>query len=382
MKRTNILIHVFLVAMVLIFAVSDAAAQSNTSIGEEFPVMFRGVRPLGMGNAFTAMPGTDLNAQFYNPAAINDYKDERHYNILNPEADFDIGVIPMIKDVFDLNDDMKAAATTSDKLNVFDAFTQSHAGEFNEIASYMPLFQIRNKYYAATLLFSSHTIVSLRNRAFPNFEIRSRNFGGGVGGGAYAFFDDTLQVGGNLKVLYQVGIEQTVSSGDIVNQSLGDIIGWSQWKKGIGIGADLGAKYKLPFAQELLQPTLSLVIQDVVQTYFFGGAAKIPMSLTMGAGIFPKLGPVQLSIVTDFREINQREDILNKFHFGVEAIFPKVIHTVFALRAGCNQGYPAAGFGAQWPIVGLNFAFYGQELGEYTREKADYRLVAQLTFGF
>lgn len=354
----------------------------DTGIGDEYPGIMRGVRPLGMGNAFAAMPGTDFNAQFYNPAAINDFEKKRHYLFINPQADFDTGIFSMIKDVLDLKDDLNAAADDSAKIDVFDTFTQAHAGQFNQVSSNMPLFHIRHKYYAAGLVFNTRSIISLRNQAFPNFEVKSTNHAGAVGGGAYAFFDDTLQVGGNLKVLYGVGIEDQITSSDITNRSIGAILGWNNWRKGVGVGVDLGSKYKLPFAQDLLQPTLAVVIQDVAHTRFTGGVNEIPMSLTAGAGIFPKIKDIQLAILADFREISQRIGILKKLHFGVEAKFPEVIHTKFSVRAGCNQGYPAAGFSAEWPIVALNFAFYGEEMGEFKRSKASYRLASQLTFGF
>lgn len=370
------------VAVFCVLLSAGLASANDTSIGDEYPGIFRGVRPLGMGNAFSAMPGTDFNAPFYNPAAINDYEEKNHYSILNQMIDFDIGVFSMLSSVFKLNSDLKKETTDSGKIRVFDSFTQAHAGEFHDVSTSMPLFQIRHRYYAASVVLNSRTVVSLRNRSFPNFEIKSTSRAGAVGGGAYGFFDDTLQVGGNLKLLYGVGVEDQITSRDIVSESLGNMIGWSRWKKGFGAGVDIGTKYALPFAREILRPTLSLVIQDVANTRFTGGAQKIPMSVTAGAGIFPEVGGVKIAVLTDFREINQRIDILKKFHFGVEARFPEVVHTVFSVRAGTNQGYPACGFTAEWPIVAFNFAFYGEEEGEFNHSKVDYRFVGQLAFGF
>src|SRR3990170_3935872 len=53
----------------LCFAVGlDAAAWA-----EPLPLFYQGVRPLGMGGAFTAV-ADDENAMFYNPAGLNNIK--------------------------------------------------------------------------------------------------------------------------------------------------------------------------------------------------------------------------------------------------------------------------------------------------------------------
>lgn len=380
MKRLTFIKGLIVVLAISVFAVP--AYCENTGIGNEFPNIMRGVRPLGMGNAFTAMPGTDFNAQFYNPAAINDYEKKRHYLFLNPQGDFDTGIFSLVSDVLDLADDLDTSATDSGDINVFNTFFNANAGEFHRVATNMPLFHIRHKYYAAGLIMDSQSTFSLRNRAFPNLEMKTENIAGVVGGSAYGFFDEALQVGGNLKFLYQVGLESQVTTNDILNNDLADILGWSQWDKGFGVGVDLGAKYQLPWLKEMLNPTVSLVIQDVVGTYFTGGAPKLPMSVTAGGGIFHEWKEFKFKLLTDFRELNHREDILKKFHVGVEVESPKIIRSTFAVRAGCNQGYPAAGLSMNFPIVGVHFAFYGEEMGEFTHSKANYRLMGQLTFGF
>ena len=46
---------------------------SSNSYGEEFPYLYKGARPLGMGGAFTAI-SDDANALFYNPAGLANIK--------------------------------------------------------------------------------------------------------------------------------------------------------------------------------------------------------------------------------------------------------------------------------------------------------------------
>lgn len=379
MKRSFNL-FTFFFALVLVLSSTPSFAE-DTGIGNEYPSLGRGVRALGMGNAFVSQKGTDYNAQFYNPAAINDFEKKRHYLFLNPGADINTGIYSTIKDVMDLSDDL-SGDTDSGKLDTFDTFVQSHAGDVNRVGLNLPLFHIRHKYYAAGLIVDGRTTISLRNPTFPNFELKSVNDAGVAAGGAYAFFDDSLQVGLNLKVLYRAAIEEQITSNDILNQDLGDIVGWSAWSKGYGVGVDLGTKYALPWWKETLRPTFGVTIQDIADTRFSGGAPKTPMSISAGGGVFPKFGPVDFGVLVDFREINQKQDILKKLHAGVEATFPKKFATKASVRLGTNQGYFASGLSLQFPIVGLHFAFYGEEVGEVSSQKASYRLASQLTFGF
>ena len=74
MKIKSSLLFFLPVLLLITGLVGEAQAAPTVSIGHTYPSLMRGVRPIGMGNAFVAMPGTDENAMFYNPAAINDYE--------------------------------------------------------------------------------------------------------------------------------------------------------------------------------------------------------------------------------------------------------------------------------------------------------------------
>jgi len=228
----------------------------------------------------------------------------------------------------------------------------------------------------------NRTVISLRNQAFPNFDFKTLTSTGIVAGSAYGFFEESLQVGANVKFLYRMSKEDEITEGDILVYSIKQLIGFGSWEKGFGAGVDVGAKYKLPFAQESLKPAFGVTLQDIGNTRFTGGAAEMPMSFSVGGGIFPKLGDVELAILSDFRELDKKIDFMGKFHAGVEARFPEVLRTRLTLRGGCNQGYIATGFSAQWKLVTLNFAFYGEEAGEYTYSKPNYRLSTQIAFDF
>lgn len=353
-----------------------------TGIGNEYPSLIRSVRALGMGNAFIAMPGEDPYAQFYNPAAINDYEYERKYHVGAPMVEFSPDSWGMVSGLLELRNDLKNASGSADKINIFKNWTQGRIGQYDHLATYMPLFHVRHKRYALGVVADNRTVVSLRNQAFPNFDFRTLTSTGIIGGSAYGFFNETLQVGANIKALFRMSKEEEVTTGDILIYSIKDLIGFGSWNKGFGVGVDLGVKYKLPLWNESLRPAIAITLQDVGNTRFTGGAEQMPMSFSVGGGITPSIGDVQLAIMSDFRELNRHTDFMSKFHAGVEAKFPEVIKTRFAVRAGCNQGYIATGLTAAWTLVSLNLAFYGEEAGEYTYSKPNYRFSTQVVFDF
>jgi len=363
-----------------------ASAQTTTSIPDNYPSLGRGIRPLGMGNAFLSMKGTDDNALYYNPAAINDFDRNIDFRMPSPIVDFNTGMIDTVKDVFDLADDLDKETSDSGKTTTFNTFFNNHVGDFNSVNLLLPFFGVQHKRIAASVVLDSRSTISLRNRAFPNFELKTRNDGGVIVGGAHGFFFDDLQVGAAVKFLYRVGLEEIITMNDILAGSLDSQIGLDQWKKGFGVGGDVGVKYKVydfeSSVMEFLQPTVAATWQDVGNTRFSGGAPNTRQSMSAGFGIHPELGPAQFSILADFREINQKQDLMKKMHAGVEARFKELLFTETAIRGGVNQGYPTAGLSLDWPVFGIDVAFYGEEVGKTTRQKAVYHLATALNFVF
>ena len=181
-------------------------------------------------------------------------------------------------------------------------------------------------------------------------------------------------------------IDKIVTTNDITSRrDLGAIFSWKNWDKGFGVGADVGIKYHLkevgPDFFYFLDPVIAVVYQDIGNTRFTSNADNTAQSVSAGLGVHPSIGTTGLSLEVAFSDINQRIGVWNKFHAGAELRFPKVIGTLFSLRAGCNQGYPAGGVTADWNYAKIEFAFYGEEDGEYTHAKPNYRYVVNLSFG-
>src|SRR5687767_10222402 len=107
MKRSAIVFGV-MTALVIGVLASEVRAQNLTL--RHSPRLQQGIRPLGMGGAFVAVDGSDENALFYNPAAINDLPEDVHMQFVLPSVEFSYKAIPFIaSDIPDLADRIDAA---------------------------------------------------------------------------------------------------------------------------------------------------------------------------------------------------------------------------------------------------------------------------------
>ena len=356
-----------------------------TNIADQYPSLGRSLRPLGMGNAYLTMEGTDQSSFFYNPASINDFDRGLSFGLVSPQLDFTTASIGLIKDIMDLSDDL-SGQSDADQTTTFDTFFDQHVGEFHSLNLWLPLMSVQHRWFSLNLIADSRTSISLRNRAFPNFEVYSRNDGGVAAGTAYGFLDNSLQVGLGLKFLYRAAFSEIITTADAIGDNFGDTFEWDNLRKGFGVGADLGTKYQIPDFDtdvlDYLKPTVAVVWQDIGNTRFSGGAPKTQQSISAGVGFHPSFGPVDTSLDVDVREINQKRDFMTKFHTGVEARFGKFWPIHPAIRAGINQGYPAFGAGFDTRIFKFNVAYYAEEVGKVTRQKGNYRLATNLSFGF
>lgn len=379
-------------SLIAIALLSSAAFANDTNIPNLYPSLGRSMRALGMGNAFLTMKGSDESAMFYNPAAIHDYSNEVMINtgIIPPSFAFNYGTINLIRDTFNFKDNLNQQTTDSGKIDSFNTFINKHIGEFHDLEVNAPLFGMYNRYFAVSIINDDRFGISFRNRAFPNFEIRATGLAGVQAGSAIGLFNDSLELGAAVKVLYGVERARVISTNDILINNFDDFK-WSNWSRGLGVGGDVGAKYLVPdFGSDFLDSlklTLAASYQNIGKTKFRwmkknGGPDPLPQSVSAGIGVHPLLGPVETSIMVDIREINIKQDFLMRLNAGVEARFPERAGLRTALRAGCNQGYPTVGGSLGVWKFRWDVAYFGKELGQYTREKGGYRIASGFMWTF
>jgi len=366
------------------------SAHAEDLVQRSGPRTMQGVRPLGMGNAFIASKGTDENAIFYNPAGINDYEKKFHFQFLLPTAEFSYKAINFFaSDLSDLADDINAESTNAGKINAFQAFATQNSGRYEEVGVRGNLVTMMHKYVTASLFYSSDAVIALTNPASTTIDIEALTQVGLQVGSAYSFFDGNLQVGGAVKVIERHLVDQTVTQRDVIaNATFGDIFSLKEF--GLGIGADIGLKGKLPIKNnktwDNLDPVFAITLQDIGHTRFFFGdnVGRQKQSLSAGFTLNPQLGRFVGLFALDVRELEYRTDFLNKFHAGFELTLPdisKVLRSA-SVRVGVNQMYITGGFGLDFRYFKINAATYGRDIATRTLQKQSRMFAVQLAAGF
>jgi len=375
--------------VLFLLALPTAVSAQVTTIPDQYPSLYRGVRQLGMGNAGIAMPGTDEAAPYYNPASIHDYEKKLRFRVLSPAIDLSTATIGLTKDIFDLADELDTeTGDASAQTDTFETFADQHIGEFHSIDIRFPVVTLMHQWFFFSILTDSRNTFSFRNRTFTNVEMLSRSDAGGVLGGAYGFFDDQLEVGLALKILYRLLVSEVVTTSDIITtSSFGNVI---DLNRGIGVGADLGVKGQIPRGEiqalEYLKPTAGFTWQDIADTRFGGGAGRTQQSVSLGVGIHPTHHlwgrEWESHFAVDIRELNRPSSFPKKFFLGYEFMAPRWGIFRPSVRLGANQLYLAAGATLDLRFFKLEFATYGEEAGPFSRQKQIRKIAANISAGF
>ncbi|MCS6839024.1 MAG: hypothetical protein NZ480_09295 [Bdellovibrionaceae bacterium] len=191
--------------------------------------------------------------------------------------------------------------------------------------------------------------------------------------------NDQFSVGINLKRVERVGGDLNFSTtqlldpnftNDIVNNIKNSIT-----NSGQAFGLDVGVMYHL---KNSWNPRVSLAIQDWGHTSFAVNSGQ-------------KLKPIRENVIftstfersfygfgltggLEYRHIlNNEEQLGKKIHLGAE------VQLLFLdLRAGLYQGYNAYGLGVSFWLLNLDLAWYSQEMGVYSGQTPQERVVLSL----
>lgn len=363
-------------------------AQAQTLAGRTSPRRMEGIRPSGMGGAFTAANGTDENALFYNPAAINDFEKKIHMQFALPTVEFSYKAISFVaSDLLNLADDIDAATTDAAKVNVLDAFAAANTGRYEEVGVRGNLVNFMHKWVAASIFYDNRTVLALTNPASSTVEVESLTHFGLQVGSAYSFFDDQLQVGASVKFVERHLIDETITQRSVVaNPNFDDIFDFERF--GFGVGVDLGVKGRPPVngkVWDYLDPVFALTLQDVGHTRFSGDVGRLKESLTAGVAVHPDFWKLKSLVVLDVRDLEYATDFVTKLHAGYELTWPEIskILRSASVRLGLNQGYFAGGFGLDFKYFKLNAATWGREVSQRTMYQKQSRMFGvQLAAGF
>ncbi|MEK6683872.1 MAG: conjugal transfer protein TraF [Nitrospirota bacterium] len=340
---------------------------------DELPLFYKGLRPLGMGGAFTAV-ADDENAMFYNPAGLNQIEGFGGAEVLDPFIEVSKNTLDFIKDLQDVSDANTDAEQTALAADLLDEWLGEH---LHLRAGVFPNLTFHN--FGIGVLGQAVVDFEVHNPLGSNtLEARGGYDIALVASGAYAFTvrENPLRIGATAKIIQRQLSDQTYTTRQLVEQDGFDPT--DDLQTGNGFGLDLGAIYSLPV---LLEPSFGVSIQNIADTKL-GDAGKLEQQLNLGAVIHPPVGFGKLLVAVDIvdatHQLGKDSDLARRLHAGIEYRLPVVL----AIRAGLYQGYPSYGLTADFWFLKLVAAAYTEEIGAYAGQQPDRRYAAQLSLGF
>ncbi len=339
----------------------------------DYPFLYKGLRSLGMGSAYTAV-GRDAEALFYNPATLYDMGFQLH--VFDPIGEIDSGVTDIAQDVLDAMD----LATGQERSDVLFTIIEENQGEpLHFRISFFPHAAVKN--IAVGVLGQGRADIKLHS---PLSSAGAVEFHGGYEYGPVAGFSMALpvtglRVGAGAKYIARSWFNKNFTIADIAAESFD----FEQEKiDKSDMSFDLGLLYNLPVLQNL-NPQAGLSVLDITDLDFENGG-KIPQRINLGISIQPKIPYTTSCILAlDYQDIakayEQDDSSGKRLHFGAEVGFLK---NHFVLRAGLNQGYSSFGAEVDLWLLKLSYANYQEEIGIYAGQDKDERQALQLTIGW
>lgn len=353
----------------------SASILSGSALAKEIPRYYQGIRPLGMGGAFTAV-ADDSNALFYNPAGL-DKVQRWGMGLINPYGDGSKGWKDLYNDAKDTDFDV-----TSEVVDLL----RKHIGEdFHIRTGLYPNFYMRH--FAVGVLGQAEVDSKVNNRQFP--EAVTDAFGNVSGqlGLGYGFRNGMIRVGAAGRFVKGYRLQEVYTAIQISDPDFEDQIR-DDLQEGTGFGFDAGVMFEFPV---VLKPTIAATIQNISDVDL-GDAGTIPQQINVGLSVSHSFSWLTLIGAADWRDVTNNakpvdpltkeeideDDVYKHLHFGLEARLPKIL----ALRVGLYQGYGTLGGTLDFGILRFDVATYAEELGSHAGQKADRRYAAQISLGW
>jgi hypothetical protein len=339
---------------------------SSLCLAAEYPYIYKGFRPMGMGGAFVAI-SNDANALFYNPAGLADIENIR-VSIFGLEIETSKNTTGLIKDALDTD---FGNATESAQ------FLRDHMGDRSHLGiAIVPSYSMPR--FAVTLLGAGRMDLEVRDRQYPKLDVNVVSDAGLGAGYAHPFLDNTLLVGASAKYIHRQSLTQVYTVADL-SDKLSDTIK-DDLEKGNGILVDLGVIYKLSkvqFANTRVGISANNLIggglgdaADATQHVDIGFAQDLDLKVTKAT--------FAIDYVDLFNQFKQDSDIAKRLRLGAECRFLDIIF----VRAGLYQGYLTAGLNLEARVVRLDLLTYAEEVGAYAGQRVDRRYAGRFVFGF
>jgi hypothetical protein len=372
----------------------------------------RTLRPLAMGNAFTAVVD-DKDAMHYNPAGLN-----LMGRLGNAAKRPMLARYP--RDKFDMHMDFLGTALPVDEGLDIMRFWQDHQESFSDLSSLQSDTAFAND-------LASFDRRPVRIAVLHGGELAMHNFGmaywadaqiapyADVGvllpqagverihldivgqiAGAYSYFEDRLAVGLGYRMAKRQSVgtiqvsltdlqderrkDLTQALQDTVDAKVADFADFGS----IGHGVDAGVLWQqTPYLRfgAAVQNLFMVLNHEAVTPWLSLGAAYSPMAL-QNNGHWKR----KINFAMDFSDLLNSErnwKPLNKINFGAEweqTLIPWVLKG--RLSAGVKGGYPTAGLGGNLlTVFHYEFATWADEAGYYTGQREDRYYVMKFGIG-
>lgn len=340
-------------------------------MAKQYPSIYRGVRPLGMGGAFTAV-ADDENSLFYNPAGLSKLSTFQ-IGIFNPLIEVSKKSIDLYQDAQDA--DMDDTGEVADLLKEYVGEHQHlRVGLFPHVG-----FNVASAEVMIGGLGQGTLDADIRNPVWPEAHVDIITDTGALGGVGFKLPFGELHVGVALKYIQRQSLSEIYTAIDIAAEDFEDSLD-DDMHSGSGFSADIGVIYQLPFVP-IFDTNVALVVQNIPKMDM-GDAADIKTQVNTGLSIGKSLAAFGIVGALDYRDITgaieEDDDIAKRIHIGAELRFLRG----FSVRAGLNQGYFSAGAMLDLWILRFDFATYAEEIGAYAGQREDRRYVGQVTIGW
>jgi hypothetical protein len=335
-------------------------------LAAEYPYIYKGFRPMGMGGAFVAV-SNDANALFYNPAGLADI-DSIRASIFGLEIEMGKNTVSVLKDALDTDFGNESESAQ---------FIRDHMGDRSHLGlAIVPNYSMPR--FAVTVIGTGRMDLDVRDRQYPKLDVNVINDIGLGAGYAHPFLEDSLLIGASAKYIHRQSLAQEYTVADL-SDKLSDRIR-DDLKKGNGILVDLGIIYKLSkvqFANTRVGISANNLIggglgdaADATQHVDIGFAQDLDLKVTKAT--------FAIDYVDLFNQFKQDSDIAKRLRLGAECRFLDIIF----VRAGLYQGYLTAGLNLEARVVRLDLLTYAEEVGAYAGQRVDRRYAGRFVFGF
>lgn len=344
--------------------------------GELIRPGYEGVRPTGMGDAFTAL-ADDHNALFYNPAGLANIKGV-HFNLF----DFTVGA-----DSSNTINRLNNAIFKSDFEHLL-----TNDQQYLKLA-FKPTFIVPG--FGFSFFQDAHGFFDMGDPINNGIDVYGQNDLGVIAGFGLPL-GEQFSLGFSSKVFQRSGVDMSYTPEELINDIgfVSAIMNGTSYnifedaaKSGWAASLNFGAIARVPLQEKgknAPRLTASAVLDNIGGTTFKSlGSERMPdtikQSVTFGLAYQSMLDKNWTwNVVADMKNALVAQSFLRQFHVGTE-----FRHKILGLRAGFSQGYPTAGFSIEFPPhTRIHFSTHAKELGDNFQERSHRWYLLQFIVGF